>query len=344
MKKYAIIGSLSLLFPVILLFFMVILISDDSSDDGGMNGDISFEVQEVSIYTLEHKSMVEKYAEEYGISEYVSVLLAIIEVESGGLAEDVMQSSESAGLPPNSLSTEESIKQGCKYFSDILKIGENKGCDIWTVIQSYNFGSSYINYVSRYGNMHTYDLAKNFANNMASGEKVEYNNPVAVNEGYWRYNYGNMYYVELVKTYLVASTGGGVSGGTGAFIYPLPSQYTTVSSPFGWRNCPYHGREHHDGVDIVAPAGTDVYASKSGTVTTAKFHNSLGNYIIINHNDGTTSQYNHCSKLMVNAGSTVSQGQVIAKVGSTGTSTGAHLDFRITVNGQLVNPLEYVGK
>ena len=61
--------------------------------------------------------MLEKYAREYGIEEYLNVLLAIIQVESVGTLEDVMQSSESLGLPPNSLSTEESIKQGCKYFS-----------------------------------------------------------------------------------------------------------------------------------------------------------------------------------------------------------------------------------
>ena len=71
----------------------------------------------LSAEVLKHQPMVEKYAREYGISEYVNVLLAIIQVESGGTAEDVMQSSESLGLPPNSLDTESSIKQGCKYFA-----------------------------------------------------------------------------------------------------------------------------------------------------------------------------------------------------------------------------------
>ena len=75
----------------------------------------------LSAEVLKHQPMVEKYAREYGISEYVNVLLAIIQVESGGTAEDVMQSSESLGLPPNSLDTESSIKQGCKYFADVYK-------------------------------------------------------------------------------------------------------------------------------------------------------------------------------------------------------------------------------
>ena len=79
----------------------------------------------LSAEVLKHQPMVEKYARENGISEYVNVLLAIIQVESGGTAEDVMQSSESLGLPPNSLDTESSIKQGCKYFASLLSSCQN---------------------------------------------------------------------------------------------------------------------------------------------------------------------------------------------------------------------------
>ena len=92
----------------------------------------------LSAEVLKHQPMVEKYAREYGISEYVNVLLAIIQVESGGTAEDVMQSSESLGLPPNSLDTESSIKQGCKYFASLLSSCKNQGIDDLNVaIQSY---------------------------------------------------------------------------------------------------------------------------------------------------------------------------------------------------------------
>ena len=81
--------------------------------------------------------------EENGISEYVNVLLAIIQVESGGTAEDVMQSSESLGLPPNSLDTKSSIKQGCKYFASLLSSCQNQGIDDLNVaIQSYNYGGA----------------------------------------------------------------------------------------------------------------------------------------------------------------------------------------------------------
>ena len=117
----------------------------------------------VSQEVLAHKPMLEKYAKEYGIEEYLNVLLAIIQVESGGTLEDVMQSSESLGLPPNSLSTEESIKQGCKYFSELLKSAESKGCDIDTVVQAYNYGGGFIDYVAGHGKKYTYELAVSFA-------------------------------------------------------------------------------------------------------------------------------------------------------------------------------------
>ena len=114
LKHIALIGSL---FPILfsLVLFFGVLISADS-DDENSNFSSGITGMNLSAEVLKHQPMVEKYAREYGISEYVNVLLAIIQVESGGTAEDVMQSSESLGLPPNSLDTESSIKQGCKYF------------------------------------------------------------------------------------------------------------------------------------------------------------------------------------------------------------------------------------
>ena len=125
-------------------------------------------------------------------------------MESGGTATDVMQSSESLGLPPNSLSTEESIKQGCKYFASLLSSCKAKGMnDINVVIQSYNYGGGYADYVAKNGKKHSFNLAENFAKNKSGGTKVTYTNPIAVSKnGGWRYNYGNMFYVELVNQYL----------------------------------------------------------------------------------------------------------------------------------------------
>ena len=132
----------------------------------------------------------------------------------------------------------------------------------------------------------------------------------------------------------------GSSTGTGSLTWPLPG-YTTISSSFGSRICPFHGLEYHNGVDIPAPGGTAIHAADSGVVVAAQYHSSLGNYIIINHGNGIQTYYLHTSAMYVSVGTKVSKGDVIAAVGTTGSSTGNHLDFRVNVNGSYVNPLSY---
>lgn len=202
MKLKALIIASSGMFVLIfsLLLFVVVLFSDE--EDGG-GSHIQYGGVNVSAEVLAHKPLLEKYARQYGIEEYINVLLAIIQVESGGTLEDVMQSSESLGLPPNSLSTEESIKQGCKYFSELLASAEAKGCDLNAVIQSYNYGGGFLNYVSSRGKKYTSPLAESFARDKSGGTKVTYTNPIAVEKnGGWRYNYGNMFYALVVSQYL----------------------------------------------------------------------------------------------------------------------------------------------
>ena len=147
LKRIFIIGTI---FPVlfsIVLFFGILISGED--DDSSNSYSPVYSGMNLSADVLKHQPMVEKYARENGISEYVNVLLAIIQMESGGTATDVMQSSESLGLPPNSLSTEESIKQGCKYFASLLSSCKAKGMtDINVVIQSYNYGGGYADYVA----------------------------------------------------------------------------------------------------------------------------------------------------------------------------------------------------
>ena len=196
----------SVSYPLSIVLFFGVLISADS-DDENSNFSSGITGMNLSAEVLKHQPMVEKYARENGISEYVNVLLAIIQVESGGTAEDVMQSSESLGLPPNSLDTESSIKQGCKYFASLLSSCQNQGIDDLNVaIQSYNYGGGYVGYVAGKGKKHTFNLAENFAREKSGGKKVTYTNPIAVaKNGGWRYGYGNMFYVELVNQYLTVS-------------------------------------------------------------------------------------------------------------------------------------------
>ena len=202
--KHIIIASSGVFVLIFSLLLFVVVLFSDEEDGGGSH--IQYGGVNVPAEVLAHKPLLEKYARKYGIEEYINVLLAIIQVESGGTLEDVMQSSESLGLPPNSLSTEESIKQGCKYFSELVASAEAKGCDLNAVIQSYNYGGGFLDYVSNRGKKYTFELAESFARDKSGGTKVTYTNPIAVEKnGGWRYNYGNMFYVLVVSQYLTVA-------------------------------------------------------------------------------------------------------------------------------------------
>ena len=95
-------------------------------------------------------------------------------------------------------------------------------------------------------------------------------------------------------------------------------------------------------MDFAVPQGTPIYATKSGTVTAATYNEYNGYYVAINHNDGYTSLYAHMTNFVVSVGQTVSQGEVIGYVGSTGYSTGPHIHLEITFGGASVNPMEYL--
>lgn len=115
------------------------------------------------------------------------------------------------------------------------------------------------------------------------------------------------------------------------------SSYVYISSYYGMRN-----GKMHTGVDFAANAGTPIYAWKSGMVTYKGWNGSYGNFVEIQHNDGTVSRYAHMSGYNCSEGQTVSKGQTIGYVGTTGNSTGNHLHFEIKVNGSFVNPLNYL--
>lgn len=141
-----------------------------------------------------------------------------------------------------------------------------------------------------------------------------------------------------------SDSNGGTTNYSGGYIWPLAG-YTRITSPFGYRNCPFHGRELHGGCDIPAPYGTPIKAAKSGVVVISTYGSSYGNYVAIAHGDGSRTMYCHMSSRAASVGSTVSQGQVIGYVGSTGSSTGNHLHLELwtsSSSSSRVNPLNYI--
>ena len=117
-----------------------------------------------------------------------------------------------------------------------------------------------------------------------------------------------------------------------------------ISDEYGNRMHPTLGIERfHNGIDMAAPGGSAILAAYDGTVVAAAYSSSMGNYIMIDHGDNLYTIYMHASALYVSKGAEVSKGQTIAAVGSTGRSTGNHLHFSVRLNGNYVNPRNYLG-
>jgi len=140
-----------------------------------------------------------------------------------------------------------------------------------------------------------------------------------------------------------SGTGGAASTVQG-ITWIVPCNYNRVSSPFGWRIHPKYGDwRFHAGVDL-AIGHTPIYATRAGVVEVSQYSSTAGYYVVINHMDGYKSTYMHMCKFPdVKVGQMVTAGQVIGCVGTTGTSTGYHLHFGISLNGVNVNPMDYIG-
>lgn len=122
-----------------------------------------------------------------------------------------------------------------------------------------------------------------------------------------------------------------------------PTANGWISSTFGIRTDPFTGRlEHHNGIDFAGKEGSDVVAVASGVVTWAGPRFGYGNLVEINHGKGYVTRYGHNEKVLVKVGDTVKKGQVLAKMGSTGRSTGPHVHFEVLRNGRAVDPARYV--
>lgn len=143
-----------------------------------------------------------------------------------------------------------------------------------------------------------------------------------------------------------SSGAGGVAGDpnyVAGLTWLVPISYTEFSSPYGWRIHPVYGDwRFHYGVDLSAPSGTPIVASRAGKVTTTSYDSSSGYHVYINHQDGFVTRYLHMTHYIVSPGQYVNAGQVIGYCGSTGASTGPHLHFSVYYNGVSVNPADYI--
>lgn len=129
-----------------------------------------------------------------------------------------------------------------------------------------------------------------------------------------------------------------LTASTGSYIWPVAG---TVSSHFGVRNISI-GSSDHKGLDIAAPNGEYIYAADGGEVIFTGESGGYGNLVKIQHDNGDVTYYGHCSSIDVEQGELVYQGQLIARVGMTGTATGNHLHFEVRIDDKPVNPLDYL--
>ena len=131
-----------------------------------------------------------------------------------------------------------------------------------------------------------------------------------------------------------------------SLVNAYPSEWPVrgwVTSMYGWRTSPHSGaRRLHTGLDIAAPRGTPIVAAADGHVVFAGYHSAYGNLVVIDHGYGITTKHAHTSRILVRVGDRVIRGDVIARVGNTGRSTGPHLHFELLQDGVPVNPLPFL--
>ena len=295
----------------------------------------------VSADVERYSDKIQKYAEQYGIPEFVAVIKCVMMAESGGRGTDVMQCSECPynerfSNKPNSITdVDYSIEIGIKYLAECLKQAECSSptdmARLSLALQGYNYGNGYIGWAQKNYGGYSQANAQEFSTKMKA--KLGWS------------TYGNPNYVSTVlKYYLDTSISGGGSAGWGS---PFPGKdwKSVVTSEFGYRTDPVTGAKgsFHAGIDIGYPTGTIIAAVKEGTVTAANYYTKgYGYHVIIDHGGGYKTLYGHCSTLLVNVGDRVTKGQAIAKVGNTGKSTGPHLHLNVYVNGETQNPRNFI--
>lgn len=309
MKKLIVIcfSSVFLLFIGLVGSILFLVNGDDEgSDKGGVLIDGRADVNEA---IERYRDSFEKYAKMFGIEEHVEVIMAIAMQESGGRHLDIMQASESLGLPPNTIiDPVYSIEVGVKYFSEVLKKADGK---VKLALQSYNFGTGFINYAFENGGEYSRELATAFSK-MKQAELG------------WD-GYGDVLYVPHVMRYVGVVNSEPIFNDGADWAFPLKK--IIITSEMGWRTHPISGiQKFHGGIDFDCTNTDPVYSVKDGVVIKSVISPILlGNHVLIKHDENEYSVYGHLSSLNVEKGDEVIAGDRVGVCGTTGSSTGTHL-------------------
>lgn len=258
---------------------------------------------------------------------YLPILLAIMQQESGGNAAatggDIMQASESIdGNLGNITSADASIKQGVSYFKSLIdKAQDLEIADLRAVLQAYNYGGGFLDYVKRNGGSYTKTMAIDFREMMFT----EHN---------W-IGYGDPNYVENVERYLNYLP----QAKDGQLLFPVLGR-PYCSFGFGRRIHPLYGTiDIHSGMDFLGEEGTPIYASLDGVVSLTV--NPEMGICIKTDLDEVSIYYMHLSHTDLRSGDTVRTGDLIGLMGNTGVSTTSHLHFRLDFNDIPIDPAPY---
>jgi len=272
------------------------------------------------------RPLLEEYTKKYGVELYTEFLLALMYQEVGGSTTmDIMQSSESLGLPPNAIRDPvKSVDAGVSFFAQMLSQGEKAGVDFYTIVQAYNFGSGYIDFVKENGGIHSLELAEQFSEKQASKLGWE--------------KYGDKNYVQHVMRNL----SGGVIATTKRGEWAFPLKEVIITSPYGYRPDPGTGEvKLHQGIDFACAVNESVLAVKNGVVATAEY-NPYGydNLVVIQHDEHEFSAYAHLDSYQVVEGQEVVLGERIGGCGNTGYSFGSHLHFEHRISNNVLDGLK----
>lgn len=322
-----------ILFLVLLGSFLGYLAGQNSSPELTPGGQLSAQVEA-------YRSLVTDEAQKAGITGYENLILAVMQVESGGAGLDPMQCSECPlnrrypNIPGGITDPYYSISIGVQYLASCLKTANcTSPSDVEKIslaVQGYNYGNGYISWAVQRDGGYTVENAQAFSTMMKQKLGTK--------------GYGNPQYATKVLSYY---TGNGAATGNGEYGYPLAQGTYRISSPFGYRSNPMGGgSEFHKGVDFAAPEGTPIYASAGGTVIFAEYgrppYSGYGNVVVVRVSASVIILYGHCSRLLVSANQTVTKGQKIAEVGHTGEATGNHCHFEMRINNTPVDPMPYL--